>query len=78
MNYFWFTKSSDSGLSPDNIISKASSNFGPIISLNPYKLKWSVIKLSSTSAKNSWPSTSQNQLIQPSEISSELPLLSII
>ena len=72
------TKSSSVGTILVKIISKASSNFGPIISLNPYKLKWSVIKLSSTSAKNSWPSTSQNQLIQPSEISSELPLLSII
>ena len=69
MNYFWFTKSSDSGLSPDKIISKASSYLGTN-AFNPYRLNESWIKSSSTSTKNSWPSISQNQLTHPPKLSS--------
>jgi hypothetical protein len=78
MNYLGLDKSSSCGISFDKIISKALSNLEPICSFNPHKLKLSLIKLSSTSQKNSWPSISQNQFIHPSELSSELSSLSII
>jgi hypothetical protein len=53
MYYLGFDKSSSDGISFDKIISKALSNFEPTCSFNPHKLKLSLIKLSSTSQKNS-------------------------